>query len=224
MKLEFDVIAPCGEHHATIIWLHGLGQDSGVFVDLVHQLSLAKQGVRNVFPRAPEQHMSMTGDPVRAWFTQDIWSAETADPDLLNAAEKILREFVAIEAEAIGASRVILAGFSQGAAMALIAGLRYPERLGGIVLYAPYMVREANLLQTRSASSMSVPIWIGHGRQDAVIPARHGGWLHGVLRHWGFSALWHLYPCAHETFHGAADDLRQFLSDVLMTPTSKESQ
>lgn len=224
MKLEHDVIAPCGEHHATIIWLHGIGQNSGVFSDLVHQLGLPEQGVRNVFPRAPEQHVSMTGDPARAWFAQNIWSPETADPDGLNVAVQNLREFVAIESETIGANRVILAGFSQGAAMALITGLRYPESLGGIMLYAPYMVRQANLRETRSASSMSVPIWIGHGRQDMVIPARHGGWVHGVLNHLGYSAVWRLYSGGHETFDGAADDLRQFLDDVLMQPASRAAQ
>jgi phospholipase/carboxylesterase len=216
MTLDCDVIAPSDEHRATVIWLHGIGQAPGVFADLVRRLGLQAFGVRNVFPRAPEQHVSMfTGDTVPAWFEQKIADLKQADLKELHASERKLHALVAAESQRIGADRIFLAGFSQGAALALIAGLRYPERLGGLVLYAPYMLKKVGLAGSRSPSNLAVPIWIGHGRQDFVVSVRQGGWVRNALRKWGYTVFWHMYEGAHETFGGAVDDVRRFFIEYI---------
>jgi phospholipase/carboxylesterase len=125
---------------------------------------------------------------------------------------------VAAESAAAGSKRVVLAGFSQGAAMALIAGLRYPERLGGIILYDPYTPAELPLADTRSPANADLPVWIGHGRYDWIIPAVVGEGVRDLLLSWGHPVSWreyHDYPNTHEPFSGAAGDLRAFLDEVV---------
>lgn len=219
MELEFDVLAPEGETRATVIWLHGMGQDSDSLIPVARQSDLPRAGVRNVFPRAPRQSLGLRGNErARAWFRQRIFALEHADLPTLLATESRLRDLVAAESAAAGSKRVLLAGFSQGAAMALIAGLRYPERLGGIILYDPYTPAELPLSSTRSPANADLPIWIGHGRYDWIVPAFVGEGVRDLLLSWGHPVSWreyHDYPNTHEPFSGAARDLRAFLDEVV---------
>lgn len=212
MDLEFDVLDCAGPPKATVIWLHGIGQDAPTLVPLAQRLGLPQAAVRSVFPRAPRLATPMAGGaPARVWFDQDVFSLEHADMSTLHAAETRLRELVAAESMAVGSSRVLLAGFSQGAALALITGLRYPQPLGGLALYAPFVPAELPLRQTRSPANLDIPIWIGHGREDWVVPVIAGIRVHLTLRRWGHDVSWHSYPGDHEPFAGAADDLGFFL-------------
>ncbi|WP_370947282.1 alpha/beta hydrolase [Amycolatopsis sp. cg5] len=210
--MDIELLEPEGAHTATIIWLHGIGQDNDALLPIAEKLGLARAGVRGVFPRAPERLRSKTKNiPVRAWFDQNIYNLGDADLDTLAAAESQLRQLVAAEAEQVGADRVLLAGFSQGAAMALLTALRYPERLAGALLYAPYLVTGTRLTSTLAPSNAGLPVWIGHGRDDLVIPVQIGGRAREILRMQGYPVEWHWYPAGHVPFEGALDDVRAFL-------------
>lgn len=216
--LECDVIAPVGDHRASVIWLHGMGQDSHTVASVAQDLDLANAGVRSICPRAPEQSASvMTGVPVRAWMDQHVLALDEVDLDTLAATEAKVRRIVAAEAARVGASRVAIAGFSQGATMALITGLRYPETLSGLVLYAPLPVPGVDLPATRSQANAHVPIWIGHGRFDWVVPMVVGEQVRDVLAAWGHPVSWNLCRSGHEPFVGAPKRLRGFLDEVLLT-------
>lgn len=220
VELEIDVVEPNeGPPAATIVWLHGLGQDSASLVPLAHRLGLAQSGVRSVFPRAPRRATTMlsTG-PVRAWFDQKVSKFDQIDLPSLLAVEKRLHDLALSESARVGPGRVVIAGFSQGAAMALIVGLRHPVNLGAIALYSPFLVTETQLADTRSASTVDVPIWIGHGRRDWIVPMFVGENLRDRLIEWGYSVSWHRYPGAHEPFAGAADDLRRFIETAVLAP------
>jgi phospholipase/carboxylesterase len=218
VKLEIDVIEPNADPPAaTVVWLHGLGQDSLSLVPVAERLGLARLGVRSVFPRAPERSTTMlsTG-PVRAWFDQKVSRFDRVDLPSLLAVEKQLHDLAHAESARVGPSRVVIAGFSQGAAMALIVGLRHPVNLGAIALYSPFLVTETQLADTRSASTTDVPIWIGHGRRDWIVPMFTGKDLRDRLIEWGYSVSWHQYSGAHEPFDGAADDLRRFIETAVL--------
>jgi phospholipase/carboxylesterase len=217
------MLAPEGEPTASVIWLHGLGQDSHALMPVARQLGLPQQKVRSVFPRAPGQSAGMIkGRPARAWFDQKISALDRADLETLLATEAWLQAIVAAECASVGAGRVLIAGFSQGAAMALITGLRYPERLGGLVLYAPFMITKARLFEKRSPSNADMPVWIGHGRRDSVVPMFMAERVRNMLLRRGHTVSWHKYPAAHEAFGGAMADLRVFLDDVLLGSSARD--
>ncbi|MFI1393340.1 alpha/beta hydrolase [Streptomyces sp. NPDC020681] len=221
MEVETDVIAPAGQPHTSVIWLHGLGQDatSLMHVALRSGLTGPGSGVRHVFPNAPRQSPGLTGGaPARAWFHQRVFALDHADLPTLLASEGALRELVAAEATVVGAKRVVLAGFSQGASMALITALRHPERLGGLLLYAPYLPGELPLADTRTPANSDLPVWIGQGRYDWIVPHFVGEWIRDLLLSWGHAVFWQEYfdyPNTHEPFAGAATDVRAFFDEVV---------
>ncbi|WP_105970777.1 alpha/beta hydrolase [Streptomyces geranii] len=221
VELEFDVIDPPGRPEATVIWLHGMGQDSGTLAPVAHRTGLTRPGsrVRHVFPRAPRQSPGLAGGvPARAWFRQRVFSLKHADLPTLLATEQALHRLVSTESALTGPKRVLLAGFSQGASMALITALRHPERLGGLMLYDPFLTGELALAETRSPANSDLPVWIGQGRFDWVVPLAIGESVRDLLNSWEQPLSWHVYydyPNNHEPFSGAAADLRAFFDDVV---------
>ena len=223
MDLDFEVLDSEGSPQATVIWLHGIGQEPSVLVPLARRMELPAARVRSVFPSAPEQSVPLARQkPAKAWFRQQIFRLDDPETAGLERTESALRELLAAESERVGADRVMLAGFSQGAAMALVTGLRYPQRLAGIALYAPYLVRAARIEETRGVANADVPIWIGHGRRDWIIPYFLGEGVRDLLNELGHDVSWHRYRGGHEPFGEAAEDLRRFVDRAVDKPAARQ--
>jgi phospholipase/carboxylesterase len=181
-------------------------------MEFARQLQLAQAGIRCVFPHGAQQHVSLLRRrSVPAWFQQNMTQQSEGDLDAVSASEQALHEIVDAEARAIGSQHVYLGGFSQGAAMALIVGLRYPQPLGRLILYASYLLRGVDVSPARYPANAETPLWIGHGRTDAVIALRQGLRVLISTAARGHAVAWHVYPGGHASFEGAADDLRRYL-------------
>ncbi|WP_306204375.1 alpha/beta hydrolase [Actinoplanes sp. RD1] len=214
MSLPAEVVEAAGAPVVSIVWLHGIGQGPGDLMPVARRLRLPEQGVRGVFPRAPGQVGPMLGGAVAsAWFWQRIHRLHESDLTSVLAAEDALRDLIGKEAAQLGgADRVVLAGFSQGAAMALVTALRYPARLRGLVLYAPYLVHTDWLAGSRSPAGAGLPVWIGHGARDWIVPEARGRRVRDVLTRWGHEVTWQRYSGGHEPFAGVRESLPRFLA------------
>src|SRR5215469_12427048 len=215
--MRTEVLAPSANSVATIIWLHGMGQEPEVMMDVAHRMGLVGHGVRNVFPAAPRRMTARTKKgPVRAWFQQDIFALHSIDIHGALDMEEELRSLVAHETQLAGHQRVIIAGFSQGAVAALMLGLRYPGTIAGLLLYACYLPGELeSLLVTHRGPDVQVPVWLGHGTHDYVIPISAGERLRDTLAAWGHPVSWQPYQARHEAFAEVRDEAESFLHGAL---------
>jgi phospholipase/carboxylesterase len=204
---------------ATIVMLHGLGADGNDFVPFVEEIDLAPVGpVRWVFPHAPTMPVTINGGYVmRAWY--DILGADMAKREDEAGLRRSMAEVAALvdaeRARGIAAERIVLAGFSQGCAMTLLAGLRYPERLAGLVGMSGYLPLAGQLADERSAANNDVPIFLAHGRSDPVVPYAAGVATRDALRSLGHTLEWHEYPMQHSVCMEEIADLNRWLLRVL---------
>jgi phospholipase/carboxylesterase len=202
---------PLGAHRKTAIWLHGMGEDASAYSELARRMDLPRKGVRGVFAQGSPRHRPLTGNAVPGWFDQDPGDELDAEPQSLNEAIDCVSHLLAQEAQLIDSRHIILCGFSQGAALALIAGLRFEQPLGGLMLYAPYMVRGARLRETRSAASVDTPVWIGHGANDTVVPPLFSERIKDLLKLGKYAVEYNSYEGGHKAFHGVdAGDMDRF--------------
>lgn len=199
----------------AVIWLHGLGADGNDFGPIVPEL-VAKgwPAIRFVFPHAPRRAVTINGGmTMRAWY--DITGMEIAqrqDEAGMRASMVEVEALVAREIESgIPAARIFLAGFSQGAAMVLSAGLRHAQRLAGIIALSGYLPLERQLEAERSAANADVPIFLGHGSVDPVVPQTLGMLGRDFLRAHGYRIDWHSYPMAHQVCAEEIADLRDWI-------------
>jgi phospholipase/carboxylesterase len=204
---------------AALIVLHGLGADGNDFVPFVDELALAAVGpVRYVFPHAPARPVTINaGYVMRAWY--DIVGTDLArreDETGLRASLAQVEALIAREkARGIAASRIVLAGFSQGCAMALLTGLRHTERLAGVAGLSGYLPLAATTAAERSAANRELPIFLAHGRHDPVVPITSGIASRDVLRALGHEVEWHEYPMQHAVCAEEVADLNRWLLKVL---------
>ncbi len=199
----------------AVIWLHGLGADGNDFVPIVPEL-VAKDwpAIRFVFPHAPKRPVTVNmGMSMRAWY--DITGMEIAqkqDEAGIRGSIAQLDALIAREIErGIPASRIFLAGFSQGAAMVLSGGLRHSELLAGIIALSGYLPLEKQLADERSPANAQVPLFIGHGSVDPVVPQTLGMLTRDHLRTLGYTVDWHSYPMAHQVCTEEIADLRDWI-------------
>lgn len=200
--LDSVVLEPGRSADASVIWLHGLGANGFDFPPLVPELGLpADHSVRFLFPHAPAIPVTINGGHVMpAWY--DILSEDfdkrADEPGVRLSAER-LEALVARERErGIEPSRIVLAGFSQGGAIALHLGLRYPQALAGILLLSTYMACDANLDQERSPANAKVPIFQAHGTQDPMVTLDKGVAARERLLGLGYGVEWHEYRMQHQ--------------------------
>jgi phospholipase/carboxylesterase len=204
---------------ATVIVLHGLGADGNDFVPVAQELDLSPVGpVRFVFPHAPVMPVTINnGYRMRAWY--DIMGADLVqreDEAGLRQSLASVEALLAREKErGIPAHRIVLAGFSQGCAMALMTGVRHKERLGGIVGLSGYLPLAQATATERSEASALTPIFMVHGRQDNVVNVERGKASREVLRALGYDVEWHEYPMAHSVSMEEIADLNAWLLKVL---------
>lgn len=213
---EDAVILPApGKHTATVIWLHGLGADGHDFVPIVPELGLGKEhGIKFVFPHAAIRPVTINnGYPMRAWY--DILSLTRMEKqDIAGTQASAARIAGLLDAEraaGIASERLILAGFSQGCAMALYTGLRYPQRLGGLLALSGYLPLHESLAAEASPANKDVPILMCHGQYDPVLPLVLGKSSAEILGAAGYRVDWREYPMQHQVCPEEIDDIGHFL-------------
>ncbi len=203
----------------SIIVLHGLGADGHDFVPIAKELELSAVGdVRFVFPHAPEQPVTINGGYVmRSWY--DILGADLVrreDEAGLRQSHAAINALIDREIErGIPAQRIVVAGFSQGCAMALMTGLRYPQRLAGIAGLSGYVPLAAQTASERNTANHDVPIFLAHGTQDSVVPYQRGTASRDALTALGYTVDWHEYPMPHSVCAQEIADLNHWLLRVL---------
>lgn len=205
---------------SSIIVLHGLGADGNDFVPFAQQIDLRRVGpVRWVFPHAPVMPVTINGGfRMRAWY--DILHSadlrQRQDEAGLRASLGLVEELIAREQErGTAASRIVLAGFSQGCAMALLTGLRHRERLAGIVGMSGYLPLAETTSAERSDANQLTPVFLAHGTMDPVVPLGAGAMSRDALRALGYDVEWHEYPMPHSVCMEEVRDLNAWLLKAL---------
>jgi phospholipase/carboxylesterase len=204
---------------ATLIVLHGLGADGNDFVPIAQELQLARVGpVRFVFPHAPVIPVTINnGYRMRAWY--DVLGLDLVrredEAGLRRSQAQVEELLVREEARGVPANRIVLAGFSQGCAMALMTGLRHPQRLAGIAGLSGYLPLASTLAAERSDANALTPIFMGHGQHDNVVDVERGKASRDALQAIGHQVEWHEYPMAHSVCAEEIADLNAWLLKVL---------
>ena len=219
MDLQTIELNPGPAPSATIIILHGLGADGTDFLPMADELQLDAVGpVRYLFPRAPVRPVTINGGHVmRAWY--DILGADLAKRE----DEAGLRESMAAVgrlidrevARGVPAQRIVLAGFSQGCAITLGAGLRHPQRLAGLAGLSGYLPLAGTTAAEWHTANAQTPLFLAHGRRDGVVPLARGEAARDLLKGMGQPLQWHEYPMEHSVCMEEVQALQQWLLHVL---------
>jgi phospholipase/carboxylesterase len=203
----------------AVIWLHGLGADGHDFEPLVPELvSPGERALRFVFPHAPIRPVTLNGGyAMRAWY--DIAALDRRAPEDdrgIRTSQASLESLIRREnVRGIASERIVLAGFSQGGAMALFVGARYPERLAGIMGLSCYLLLAAQLGAERTAANQSTPIFLAHGTQDPVVAPLLGEHTRHQLEAAGYAVEWHAYDMPHAVCPQEVTDIGVWLRRVL---------
>lgn len=204
---------------ASVVWLHGLGADGHDFEPIVPELDLPDAlAVRFVFPHAPMLPVTINGGAVmRAWY--DVYALEGVrreDEAGVRASQRLVEELIAREkSRGVPASRIVLAGFSQGGAIALQTGLRHGERLAGIMALSTYLPIASTLAAEASAANRAVAIFMAHGTYDPLIPIERAAISRRQLEAAGYAVEWHEYPMEHAVCAPEIADISAWLQRVL---------
>lgn len=204
---------------ASIIMLHGLGADGTDFLPFADEIDLSSVGpVRWVLPRAPVRPVTINGGhPMRAWY--DILVSDLARrEDQAGLRQSVAQVQALIDREirrGVPPNRIVLAGFSQGCAIALMAGVRCPQRLAGLAGLSGYLPLPDSTAAEASAANRDVPIFLAHGRNDGVVVPARGLGGRDVLKALGWAPEWHEYPMEHSVCMDEVVDLRKWLLRVL---------
>jgi phospholipase/carboxylesterase len=212
-------INPANTATAAIIWLHGLGADGHDFEPVIPQLGVVdKLGVRVILPHAP--HMPVTinnGMVMPAWY--DIRGnnfGHAQDEQGIRTSALRLEALISRETErGIAPQRIVLAGFSQGGAVALYAGLRHADRLGGILALSTYLPMAERLASESAPANRDVPVMMAHGTADPVIPISLAEKSRALLEAHGNPVEWHSYSMQHAVCPQEIADIRQWLLTIL---------
>lgn len=214
------IIEPAEPAQAAVIWLHGLGADGHDFAPIVPELALPERlAVRFLFPHAPYRAITINGGMrMRAWY--DIAGTELQrreDEEGVRASGATVQHLIEEQiARGIPARRIVLAGFSQGGAIALHAGLRYPGRLAGILALSTYLPLADTVITEGRTASRETPVLMVHGSEDGIIPVALARRSADRLNELGWPVRWQLYPMAHsvcmEEIGLIADWFEQILS------------
>jgi phospholipase/carboxylesterase len=212
------VLAPAATPVGTVIVLHGLGADGWDFVPVVRELRLPDTlPLRFVFPHAPVRPVTVNnGYEMRAWYDIREFSI-TGREDLEGITEAADRVHGYVERErahGVEPAQVVLAGFSQGGAVALHAGLRARERLAGIVALSTYLPFTARLQAEVSQTNRDLPILMCHGTADPVVSIELGQMSRDVLQQHGYEVEWHAYPMGHEVCVPEIQQLSRWLQGL----------
>ena len=208
-----------GDSHdvrASVIWLHGLGADGFDFVPVVDMLNLAQ--VRFILPHAPSMAVTRNnGYVMPAWY--DLYApSESQQEDLagITRSEDYLNSLIENEIKrGIASDQIVLAGFSQGGAIALHSATRYPKKLAGVLALSTYLPLKATLAKQAHAANLATPIFMAHGRADDIISLDRALASRLSLQESGFNVQWHEYAMAHSVCAEEINDIRLFLTGLL---------
>ena len=183
----------------SVIWMHGLGAGGDDFVPIVQQLDLRNcPPIRFVFPNAPRIPVTINGGYVMpAWY--DIRALDIPDREDeagIRASQKAIEELIQIE-QAAGSQKIVLAGFSQGCAMALQVGLRQKTKLAGLLCLSGYLPLAHTLPEERQIANLTMPVFLAHGTADPVIPLQRAEQSRDLLKQLGYDVQWREYPMEH---------------------------
>jgi phospholipase/carboxylesterase len=200
----------------TVLWLHGLGADGNDFAPIVPELVRREwPSLRFVFPHAPMRAVTINnGMRMRAWYDiRDMNLANRADEAGVDESVAQTEALIAREAErGIPASRLLLAGFSQGGAIALATALRRRQPLAGVIALSTYLPMVERLVKEASATAHTQPLFMAHGQFDPVVPYAGGDFSARKLRELGFDVDWHAYPMAHQVCAEEIRDLGDWIT------------
>ena len=215
MTLEVIELETGPRPAAAVIWLHGLGADGHDFEPIVPELPLPKP-VRYVFPHAPVRPVTInSGMRMRAWYDILQFGGGPEDEAGIRASQRLVEDLVREEGKkGIKPENIVLAGFSQGGAIALQTALRHAERLAGVLALSTYLPNAAKLAEAHT-SNRATPIFMAHGVYDDIIPMRRAEQSRDLLKQAGYDVEWHSYPMPHSVSPEEIHDIAQFLRRVL---------
>jgi len=217
--LPSEIVKTAQQTEYAVIWLHGLGADGNDFVSIIPELKLPDSlKVKFIFPHAPIRPITLNnGYEMRAWF--DMFSLDKADnaseEDILVSVgwiNKLIDEEIK---QGTTAENIILAGFSQGGVVAIHAGLRYPEKIGGIMMLSTYIPFEDNLFKLNVEQQQGIHIFAAHGINDPVIPLKSWQSYVPMLESLGFNVEAHSYPMEHSVTQSEIHDISVWLKKIL---------
>jgi phospholipase/carboxylesterase len=217
-------LATGADPKGTVIWLHGLGADGWDFVPLVHELPLPEDlPLRFIFPHAPVRPVTINnGYEMRAWY--DIAMSDIArlpDEGGIRESQRMIEQLIARErGRGIESRHIVLAGFSQGGAIALQAGLRHRDRLGGIMALSTYLPLQDSLDAEAAPANRSTPIFMAHGTQDQVVPLLLADSSAKALKSHGYEVEWHTWPMPHSVCAEEVQAAADFLARIYGTGSS----
>lgn len=206
----------------TILWMHGLGADGNDFVPIVDELALPPNlQIRFVFPHAPMRPVSINrGLVMRAWHDYDVVDPDSGLHEDMASLRDSQREIEALidreKHRGIKPGNIVLAGFSQGGAMALQTGLRYPEKLAAIMALSCYLPASQTLAAEAHRANYGISIFMAHGSADNIVPMTLAAAAKQQLRESGYAVEWHGYPMAHSVCADEIADISDWLKRVLM--------
>ena len=214
--LETVVIEPEQPAQGAVIFLHGLGADGHDFEPIVPELGVDDLQLRFVFPHAPERPITINeGEPLRAWYDFVPHSEHAGSDDIKGSALSIKALLQAQIDTGIPPERIMLAGFSQGGVMALEVGLRYEQRIAGIIALSTYLHDAATTERERTDANLALPIFMGHGTADPMIPIMRAATSRENLIRLAYDIEWHDYPMGHQVCVEEIEDIARFIRRCL---------
>ena len=210
-----------GTPTAAVIWLHGLGADGHDFAPIVPELGAVREWTRFVFPHAPARPVTINfGMTMRAWYDiRDKDGTLVSDPDDLRESQRTVEALIEDEVRAgIAADRIVLAGFSQGGAVALQAALRNSRRLAGLLALSTYLPLARTLAAERSAANADIPVFMAHGEHDPLVGLDRAVASRDTLLRLGYEVEWRTYPIPHAVCPEEIRDIGAWFARVLPGP------
>ena len=207
---------------AAVIWMHGLGADGNDFVPIVNEIDLSgAPGIRFIFPHAPTRPVTINnGYVMRAWYDISFGDLEgntrKADEKGVRESQAQIGQLIAREnGRGIATGKIVLAGFSQGGAIALHTGLRYPGTLAGVMALSTYLPLAESFAKEASPANTKTPVFMAHGTQDPVVPYAMGRGSRDLLQQAGYALEWQEYPMQHSVCLEEVADFGRWLTGVL---------
>lgn len=220
--LETIELATGSNPAASIIWMHGLGADGNDFVPIVNELDLSgAPAIRFIFPHAPMQPVTINnGHIMRAWYDVSFGDLEghsrKADEKGVRASQSAIGRLIEREmARGVSARDIVLAGFSQGGAIALQTGLRYPQQLAGVMALSTYLPLAESFAQEAASANSGTPVFMAHGTHDPVVPYAMGTKSRDILTQAGYAVEWHDYAMQHSVCMEEVRDIGAWIRRVL---------
>jgi phospholipase/carboxylesterase len=214
-SLDAVILTPDSPPTGAVIWLHGLGADGFDFVPIVNELRLPSSlAARFIFPHATQRPVTINnGFVMRAWYDIKGFGPDRAEDDVgIRESDTVVRKYIDQQiAAGIAANRIVIAGFSQGGAIAFQTALRYPQRLAGVMALSTYLPLRDSVANEASAANRDVPILMCHGLRDPIVPAELGMASRDVLLSLGYQIEWRSYPMEHQVCMEEIVDISNWL-------------